>query len=257
MKLSEQDIALSPHEKMNRAVDIVLDEEYYSQKNDIRNAMASSLLEIEKMTHKTEDVALNNIQKLLSFEYFVDIFQILVVFIVIWLSVRYGVNPTLKAVERIRSDRPIDEIGSSEFLYLARAYNSLTIQLSEGSAKLKEAGLLDALTGIRNRIALKVDYELQRVARIKAQDMVDNNYFDHNSPTYGTPFNMMKSFGISYKTAGENIAGNSSNSATVTAWMNSTGHRANILNSSYNYTGLAVVSSPKYGKIYVQMFIGK
>ena len=105
--------------------------------------------------------------------------------------------------------------------------------------------------------ALKVDTELQRVARIKAQDMVNNNYFDHNSPTYGTPFNMMKNFGITYKTAGENIAGNSSNSAAVTAWMNSSGHRANILNSSYNYTGLAVVSSPKYGKIYVQMFIGK
>ncbi|MBR3721015.1 MAG: SH3 domain-containing protein [Clostridia bacterium] len=105
--------------------------------------------------------------------------------------------------------------------------------------------------------ALKVDSELQRVARIKAQDMVNNNYFDHNSPTYGTPFNMMKNFGITYKTAGENIAGNSSNSAAVTAWMNSSGHRANILNNSYNYTGLAVVSSSRYGKVYVQMFIGK
>lgn len=105
--------------------------------------------------------------------------------------------------------------------------------------------------------ALKVDNELQRVARIKAQDMVNNNYFDHNSPTYGTPFNMMKNFGITYKSAGENIAGNSSNSGAVTAWMNSPGHRANILNSNYNYTGLAVVSSPRYGKVYVQMFIRK
>ena len=105
--------------------------------------------------------------------------------------------------------------------------------------------------------ALKIDNEVQRVARIKAQDLVDNNYFDHNSPTYGTPFQMLKSFGITYKSAGENIAGNSSNSAAVNAWMNSPGHKANILNSNYNYTGLAVVSSPKYGKIYVQMFIGK
>ncbi len=105
--------------------------------------------------------------------------------------------------------------------------------------------------------ALYVDAELQRVARIKAQDMVDNNYFDHTSPTYGTPFNMMKNFGISYKSAGENIAGNSSNSSAVTAWMNSSGHRANILNGNYNYTGLAVVTSPRYGKIYVQMFIQK
>lgn len=105
--------------------------------------------------------------------------------------------------------------------------------------------------------ALKIDNEVQRVARIKAQDMVNNNYFSHTSPTYGSPFDMLKSFKVSYKTAGENIAGNSSNSNAVTAWMNSSGHKANILNGSFNYTGIGVVSSPKYGKIYVQMFIGK
>ena len=105
--------------------------------------------------------------------------------------------------------------------------------------------------------ALKLDTETLRVARIKAQDMVDNNYFSHNSPTYGTPFQMLNSFKISYKTAGENIAGNSSNSASVTAWMNSSGHKANILNSSFNYTGIGVVKGSKYGKIYVQLFLGK
>ena len=105
--------------------------------------------------------------------------------------------------------------------------------------------------------ALKNDSEVQRVARIKAQDMVDNNYFSHTSPTYGSPVDMLKSFKISYKTAGENIAGNSSNSSAVTAWMNSSGHKANILNSNFNYTGIGVVSSPKYGKMYVQLFIGK
>lgn len=105
--------------------------------------------------------------------------------------------------------------------------------------------------------ALKIDPELQRVARIKSQDMVDNNYFSHTSPTYGSPFDMMKSFKISYNTAGENIAGNSNNSAAVTAWMNSSGHRANILNSSFNYTGVGVIKGSQYGKIYVQMFIGK
>lgn len=105
--------------------------------------------------------------------------------------------------------------------------------------------------------ALKNDSEVQRIARIKAQDMVDNNYFSHNSPTYGSPFDMLKSFKVSYKTAGENIAANSSNSSAVTAWMNSSGHKANILNSRFNYTGIGVVSSPRYGKMYVQMFIGK
>ena len=103
--------------------------------------------------------------------------------------------------------------------------------------------------------ALKNDSEVQRVARIKAQDMVDNNYFSHTSPTYGSPFDMLKSFKISYKTAGENIAGNSSNSSAVTAWMNSSGHKANILNSNFNYTGIGVVSSPKYGKMYVHLLV--
>jgi len=115
------------------------------------------------------------------------------------------------------------------------------------NAKRKEAGLS----------ALKIDSELQNVARVKAKDMVDNNYFSHTSPTYGSPFDMIKSFGIKYKAAGENIAGNSSNQGAVNAWMNSEGHKANILSNNYNYTGIGVVSSPKYGKIYVQMFIGK
>ena len=105
--------------------------------------------------------------------------------------------------------------------------------------------------------SLKVDKEVQRVARIKAEDMVANNYFSHTSPTYGSPFDMLRSFKITYKTAGENIAANSSNDNAVTSWMNSSGHKANILNSNFNYTGIGVVSSPKYGKVFVQMFIGK
>ena len=105
--------------------------------------------------------------------------------------------------------------------------------------------------------ALKIDSGALNVARIKAQDMVDNNYFSHESPTYGSPFNMLNNFKVTYKTAGENIAGNSSNSGAVTAWMNSSGHKANILNTSFNYTGIGVVKSSKYGKIYVQIFLGK
>lgn len=105
--------------------------------------------------------------------------------------------------------------------------------------------------------ALKSDYEVQRVARIKAEDMVSNDYFSHTSPIYGSPFDMLKSFKISYKTAGENIAANSSNSGAVNSWMNSSGHKANILNSSFTYTGVGVVNSSKYGKIFVQVFIGK
>lgn len=130
--------------------------------------------------------------------------------------------------------------------------------LSGYSADEKELlSLINAQRKAYGLPELSFDSELQRVAKAKAQDLVANNYFSHTSPTYGSPFDMMKSFGITYKTAGENIAGNSSLSGAVDAWMNSTGHRENILNNAYNYTGIGIVDSPKYGKIMVQMFIGK
>ena len=133
--------------------------------------------------------------------------------------------------------------------------NTTTTSLTEN--ELEVFNLINQKRNAAGISSLKIDDEVQNVARIKARDMVENNYFSHNSPIYGTPFNMLNSFKISYKTAGENIAGNSSNTKAVEAWMNSEGHRANILNSSYNYTGIGVVNSNKYGKIYVQMFIGK
>ncbi len=103
--------------------------------------------------------------------------------------------------------------------------------------------------------ALEEDWQLSRVARYKSEDMKNNNYFSHTSPTYGSPFQMMKSFGISYRSAGENIArGQSSPEAVVNAWMNSSGHRANILNSSFTHIGVGYVADGKY---WTQMFIKK
>ncbi|MFP7171307.1 CAP domain-containing protein [Terribacillus sp. 7520-G] len=102
---------------------------------------------------------------------------------------------------------------------------------------------------------LKADAELSKVARAKSQDMADNGYFDHNSPTYGSPFDMMKSFGISYQTAGENIAqGQKTPEEVVEAWMNSQGHRENILNPDYTNIGVGYVENGNY---WTQQFIGK
>ncbi|TLS36121.1 CAP domain-containing protein [Pseudalkalibacillus caeni] len=103
--------------------------------------------------------------------------------------------------------------------------------------------------------ALKVDLELSKVARAKSQDMHDKNYFSHTSPTYGSPFEMMKQFGIEYRSAGENIAmGQRSPEEVVNAWMNSEGHRKNILNSNYTHIGVGYV---KDGNYWTQEFIGK
>lgn len=102
--------------------------------------------------------------------------------------------------------------------------------------------------------ALAANWELARVARYKAEDMAGSGYFSHNSPTYGTPFQMMRSFGISYRSAAENIAyGQRTPAAVVEAWMNSSGHRANILGKSYTQLGVGYCSKGNY---WVQMFIG-
>lgn len=123
-----------------------------------------------------------------------------------------------------------------------------------------EQTLLDLVNKARSDAGvgpLKFDAELMKVARLKAKDMVEKGYFGHESPTYGSPFDMMKQFGISFRTAGENIAGNRTVEGAFKAWMNSEGHRKNILNSKFNYTGIGIVESPTYGKIIVQQFIGR
>jgi uncharacterized YkwD family protein len=92
---------------------------------------------------------------------------------------------------------------------------------------------------------------LNLVALDKAKDMYNNGYFDHTSPTYGSPFNMMKQYGINYSYAGENIAkGQTTPQAVMTAWMNSAGHRANILNANFTTIGVAY-----YNNVWVQEFI--
>ena len=104
------------------------------------------------------------------------------------------------------------------------------INSSVSAFEVKVVELTNAERARQGLPALKIDYELSKVAKLKSQDMQSRNYFDHNSPTYGSPFDMMRQFGVSYRAAGENIAkGQRSPEAVVNAWMNSEGHRKNIL----------------------------
>lgn len=104
--------------------------------------------------------------------------------------------------------------------------------------------------------ALKANWQLSRVARYKSQDMVDKGYFSHTSPTYGSPFKMMESFGIRFSAAGENIAmGMRTPAEVMNAWMNSPGHRNNILNNSFNEIGVGLAKDSKGRQYWTQMFI--
>ncbi len=104
---------------------------------------------------------------------------------------------------------------------------------------------------------LELDMRLVQQARLKSQDMSKLGYFDHYSPTYGSPFDQMKKAGITYRAAGENLAGAPTVQMAHEGLMNSPGHRANILNSMFTHVGIGVASSSKYGLLFTQMFIAK
>ncbi|EGL82540.1 Sporulation uncharacterized protein YkwD [Caldalkalibacillus thermarum TA2.A1] len=126
------------------------------------------------------------------------------------------------------------------------------VSLSADEQKMVE--LVNQERQQRGLSPLKVDADLVKVARIKAQDMIDNNYFDHHSPTYGSPFDMLNHFGVEFRIAGENLAGNPSVEGAHQSLMNSEGHRANILNGQYGKVGIGIVDGGPYGKMFVQLF---
>jgi uncharacterized YkwD family protein/spore coat assembly protein SafA len=161
------------------------------------------------------------------------------------IAVRYSVG-----LSEIKSANP--SIKNFDLIYPGQ---KITVPTLPESVTAYETEVIRLVNDVRKANGLKPllqDWQLSRVARYKSQDMRDLGYFSHTSPTYGSPFNMMKSFGISYKTAGENIAkGYATPKAVVDAWMNSPGHRANILNPSYTHIGVGFVASGNY---WTQMF---
>lgn len=103
---------------------------------------------------------------------------------------------------------------------------------------------------------LELDENLSKIAKEKAIDMVNSNYFSHTSKTYGTIFSMLQSSGIKYKVAGENISGNESVEDALLSWLASDEHKQNILSNTYNHIGIAVEKSKIYGNVIVVVFTG-
>ena len=164
------------------------------------------------------------------------------------LAVKYEVG-----ISELKSANP--QIQNFDLIYPGQAINIPPLDSGVTSFEQEVIRLVNEIRAENGLKALTYDWELSRVARYKSQDMKDNKYFSHTSPVYGTPFQMIKNFGISYRSAGENIAkGYSTPQAVVNSWMNSSGHRANILNANYTHIGVGYVAGGNY---WTQMFIGK
>lgn len=123
-----------------------------------------------------------------------------------------------------------------------------------------EQQMLDLINARRAKESLKplaIDATLQSVARARCKKIVSSGVMSHDLPDLGTPFDTMKSFGVTYTYAGENLAGNSSVSAAETALENDPPHLQNIVSPNFNCAGIGIMDSSKYGKVFVQDFIGR
>ncbi|MFC4103086.1 SafA/ExsA family spore coat assembly protein [Paenibacillus xanthanilyticus] len=165
-----------------------------------------------------------------------------------YISVRYqiGLSEIIKANPQIANPALIYP-GQRLTIPLLTATKSFEAQVAKlVNAERAKAGLNP----------LSLNWQLSRVARIKSEDMRDKVYFSHNSPTYGSPFEMMKAFRIGYSYAGENIAaGQATAQAVMTSWMNSPGHRANILSPNFTEIGVGYCTGGSMRVYWTQMFI--
>ncbi len=132
--------------------------------------------------------------------------------------------------------------------------------LAEDELSAQEIGVVQRVNEERSRYdlaPLQIDLELTNLARLKSADMRDLDYFAHDSPTYGSPFQMMSDFGVIYRAAGENLAaGQPCPDSVVQDWMDSPGHRENILDSNYTHIGVGYKTGGTYGHYWSQLFTG-
>ena len=149
--LRSEDAALSPENKMRLATKMVLDDEYYTQKNRIRTEVQNTVQAIINQTQKEETEALDRFQAELNLARGEILLIIAAIFFVVWLTSTLGISPILAAVDQIKSDGPIKETGADEFRYLAKAYNNLYSMYKKSIEHLNFKASHDELTGAYNR----------------------------------------------------------------------------------------------------------
>lgn len=184
VQLSEHDAILSRNKKMNLAQTMLLDDEYYSQKELIRKDMMDSLDSLEQLTHKQQSETAEELKSELKLVRVLIIIQTIGIMVMIWLTSRLGINPVLRAVDNIQDDSPIPVVGAIEFRYLAKTYNRMYEVYKKSIEHLNYKASHDELTNVYNRagydlivstLDLKSTYLL----------LIDADNFKEINDTYG------------------------------------------------------------------------
>ena len=203
------------------------------------------------------------------------------------VNIRGGPSTYFKSYGKLKKDTKVQVIGKiSNFNMIVTSDNTVgmiredflkkvtttnntnnTNKNNENASNSNNSSNLTGTTGILNMIneyrkkenlaPYVLDKSLTNIAELKANDMAKNNYFSHTSKTYGTPFEMMQGFGINYKSAGENIAGNSSLKDAISSFIASPTHKKNLLSNKFTNIGIGMAKDKTYGYILVLMFIQK
>ncbi|MCR5281763.1 MAG: GGDEF domain-containing protein [Lachnospiraceae bacterium] len=150
--LTNEDAAASAAQKMSLATELVHGDAYYEKKDAIREGMQASIDEVEKLTASIEQTEMNTLKKQIGVVRVAIVIQAMLIFFLIWLSTRLAINPIMGAVDEIKADHPIAEVGSNEFRYLARAYNKMYEKNKSSIESLSFKASHDELTGAYNRV---------------------------------------------------------------------------------------------------------
>ncbi len=185
--LSAEDEALSHEEKIRHATELVLNDEYYEKKDKIRKGMEESLNEVEKLAKSVEDRESAALNRNLFIARTAILIQAVLVFFTMWLTTRYSITPVLRAIEQVKADLPIDEYGSSEFIYLAKAYNRFYRKNKSSLERLSFKVSHDELTGAYNRagydyLLTSIDLETTYMMLIDVDDFKSfNDNYGHET----------------------------------------------------------------------------
>ena len=195
------------------------------------------------------------------------------------VNLRQGPSTKFKSISKLSKNTKITIIGKIDDFYITILDNNIIGAINDKLVSINylnnnnnnnniitnnSNNLINTILNLINNARkekdlkiLKLDNNLNKIALLKSNEMNNKEYFNNTSPSFGTPFKMMQNFGITYLSAGENIARNSNITTAVNKWISSPIDSKNIFNSNYTNIGIGITKSKEYGYIISVMFIQK
>lgn len=181
------------------------------------------------------------------------------------LNVRQGPGTNFGIISTLNKDSIVNVIAKIGQWYVVQTQENIFGLCSEKyitdmGKYATEIAILDKINQEREKQKIKkltLDSKLSEIAKIKAQDIIDNNYFSHYSDKLGTPLEMLNKYDVKFMTVGENIAKSNDIEEIITIVTQADSYKQNAMSNDYNYTGISILPIDEYNYIFVQLFVGR